>query len=45
MFRYFESDDLAATKTALEESDANKRWGKFMDPIMKIEIDPSIQFL
>lgn len=36
---YFETDDLEATIAALAKSDANRRWGEYMAPIMKIETD------
>jgi L-rhamnose mutarotase len=44
LFGYFETDDLAATKAALRQSPVDKRWGDWMAPIMKIEIDPTTQF-
>jgi len=44
LFGYFETDDLEATKTKLAKSQANTRWGEYMAPIMKIEIDPTTGF-
>ena len=44
LFGYFETDDLEATKAALANSDANARWGDYMGPIMKIEVDPATNF-
>ncbi len=44
LFGYFETDDLEATKATLAASDANARWGEYMGPIMKIEVDPSTDF-
>ena len=44
LFGYFESDDLAATKAALRTSPVDRRWGEWMAPIMKIEVDPATQF-
>lgn len=44
LFGYFETDDLEATNAALAKSDANARWGEYMGPIMKIEVDPTTQF-
>lgn len=44
LFGYFETDDLARTKAILAESDVNARWGEWMGPIMKIEIDPTTSF-
>jgi L-rhamnose mutarotase len=41
---YFETDDLAATIAALRGDDVNRRWGEWMAPIMKIEIDPATGF-
>lgn len=44
LFGYFETDDLEATKAALRASEVDRRWGQWMAPIMKIEIDPTTQF-
>lgn len=44
LFGYFETDDLEATKAALANSDANRRWGEYMAPIMRIDIDPATNF-
>ena len=44
LFGYFETDDLGATKAKLADDAVNTRWGEFMTPIMKIEIDPTTQF-
>jgi L-rhamnose mutarotase len=44
LFGYFETDDLEATKAALRASPVDKRWGEWMAPIMKIEVDPTTQF-
>ena len=41
---YFETDDLAATLAKLGASDVNRRWGEYMAPIMKIDIDPARNF-
>lgn len=41
---YFEIDDLSKAISKLTNSDANKRWGEYMGPIMKIEIDPATNF-
>jgi L-rhamnose mutarotase len=38
------SDDLEATKAKLAKDAVNARWGVWMAPIMKIEIDPATQF-
>jgi L-rhamnose mutarotase len=44
LFGYFETDDLERAKTSLMESPVNARWGEYMAPIMKIEIDPTTHF-
>jgi L-rhamnose mutarotase len=44
LFGYFETDDLEATKAALRASAVDRRWGEWMAPIMKIEIDPTTSF-
>lgn len=44
LFGYFETDDLQATKAFLAASPVNAKWGEWMAPIMKIEVDPTTQF-
>ncbi|MBB5754519.1 L-rhamnose mutarotase [Prosthecomicrobium pneumaticum] len=44
LFGYFETDDLEATIAALRDDPVNARWGEWMGPIMKIEVDPSRGF-
>jgi len=44
LFGYFETDDLEATKAYLRSSEVDKRWGQWMAPIMKIEIDPTTNY-
>lgn len=44
LFGYFETDDLEATKASLRASSVDARWGAWMGPIMKIEVDPQTQF-
>ena len=44
LFGYFETDDLEQTIAAINASDANRRWGEYMTPIMKIEIDSQRNF-
>lgn len=44
LFGYFETDDLAATQAALAASPVNRRWGEWMAPIMKIEVDAATGF-
>lgn len=44
LFGYFETDDLMATKAFLRDNAVNARWGEWMGPIMKIEVDSTTQF-
>ena len=44
LFGYFETDDLEQTITAINASDVNRRWGEYMTPVMKIEIDSQKNF-
>jgi len=44
LFGYFETDDLEATKAKLAASEVDAKWGEWMTPIMKIEVDPTTQF-
>jgi L-rhamnose mutarotase len=44
LFGYFECDDLPKAIASLHASEANARWGAYMAPIMKIEVDTSIGF-
>ncbi|PZR00775.1 MAG: L-rhamnose mutarotase [Cereibacter sphaeroides] len=44
LFGYFETDDLEATRAHLATCPVNARWGEWMAPIMKVEIDPMTQF-
>ena len=39
LFGYFECDDLEYAIDFLSKSEANQRWGEYMAPIMKVEID------
>ncbi|WP_448955500.1 L-rhamnose mutarotase [Labrys neptuniae] len=39
LFGYFETDDLQRTIDILRDDPVNARWGAYMAPIMKIEID------
>ncbi|MDQ0395855.1 L-rhamnose mutarotase [Labrys monachus] len=39
LFGYFETDDLQRTIDALKDDPVNARWGDYMAPIMKIDID------
>ena len=44
LFGYFETDDLEQTIDYLSRSEINQRWGEWMAPVMKMEIDPSTDF-
>lgn len=41
---YFECEDLEYTAGYLASSDVNRRWGEYMAPIMKGDIDPALNF-
>jgi len=41
---YFETDDIEKTREYLANSETNQRWSKWMDPIMKVDIDPNTDF-
>ncbi len=44
LFGYFETDDLQRTQKDLANSEVNRRWGEWMAPIMRVEVDPSTNF-
>ena len=44
LFGYFETDDLEATKAKLATDPVDRRWGEWMGPIMKIEVDPTTNY-
>lgn len=44
LFGYFETDDLEAAKRHLVTCPVNAKWGTWMAPIMKIELDPETDF-
>ncbi|WP_274626992.1 L-rhamnose mutarotase [Arvimicrobium flavum] len=44
LFGYFETDDLKKTQAVLAKSDVNAKWGEWMGPIMKVEVDPATNF-
>jgi L-rhamnose mutarotase len=44
LFGFFETDDLEATQKILADDPVNARWGQWMAPIMKVEVDPATQF-
>jgi L-rhamnose mutarotase len=39
LFGYFECEDIKYAIDYLSKSDANRRWGEYMAPIMKVEVD------
>jgi L-rhamnose mutarotase len=41
---YFETDDIEKTREYLANSETNQRWSEWMDPIMKVDIDPTTNF-
>jgi L-rhamnose mutarotase len=44
LFGYFETNDLERAQRYLADSDVNRRWGEWMAPIMKVEVDPRSNF-
>ena len=44
LFGYFETNDLERAQKYLADSDVNRRWGEWMSPIMKVEVDPRSDF-
>ena len=44
LFGYFETDDLKKSIDHIAKSEVNKKWGEYMAPIMKVEIDPQTNF-
>ena len=44
LFGYFETDDIDKTREYLANDETNRRWGEWMDPIMKADIDPTTDF-
>jgi L-rhamnose mutarotase len=44
LFGYFETDDIEKTREYLANSETNQRWSEWMDPIMKVDIDPTTDF-
>ena len=44
LFGYFETDDLDRTIAHINQSEIGRRWGEYMAPIMKIEVDSQINF-
>ena len=41
---YFETDNLKDTISSINQSEINRKWGEYMAPIMKIEIDSERNF-
>ena len=44
LFGYFETDDLGHTLGYLRYNEVNRRWGDWMAPVMKVEVDPATEF-
>jgi L-rhamnose mutarotase len=44
LFGYFETDDIEKTQEYLANDETNQRWSEWMDPIMKVDIDPTTDF-
>ena len=44
LFGYFETDDLKKSIDYMGKSEIGKKWGEYMSPIMKVEIDTNIGF-
>jgi L-rhamnose mutarotase len=44
LFGYFETDDIEKAQEYLANSETNQRWSEWMDPTMKVDIDPTTQF-
>ena len=44
LFGYFETADIEHTAGYLARSEANRHWGEWMAPIMKMEEDPNTGF-
>ena len=44
LYGYFKTADLEKTIAHLNQGEVNKKWGEFMTPIMKIEVDTQTNF-
>ncbi len=44
LFGYFETDDLKKTIAYLSNNPVDNKWGEWMAPIMKIDVDPSTNY-
>jgi L-rhamnose mutarotase len=44
LFGYFETDDLGHTLGYLRDNEVNRRWGEWMAPVVKVEVDPATEF-
>ena len=44
LFGYFETDDLKKSIEHITKSEINTKWGEYMSPIMKIDVDENIGF-
>ena len=41
---YVETDDFKKSINFISKSEINKKWSKYMEPIMKVDIDPKTNF-
>ena len=44
LFGYFETEDIDKTREYLANDETNRRWSEWMEPIMKVDIDPATDF-
>jgi L-rhamnose mutarotase len=44
LFGCFETGDLEHTLGYLRDTEVNQRWGDWMAPVMKVEVDPATKF-
>ncbi len=44
LFGYFETDDFNKSINFISNSEINKKWSEYMEPIMKVDIDPKTNF-
>ncbi len=44
LFGYYKTDYLNKSITFISNSEKNKKWSEYMEPIMKVDIDPKTNF-
>jgi L-rhamnose mutarotase len=44
LFGYFETGDLERMLDYLSKNEVNRRWGDWMAPVMKVDVDPATNF-